>query len=48
MQPLPLLQPNELHWMPCVHDWLPVHTTSHAHELLHDTQERGLTGVFRK
>ena len=37
VQPLPLRQPIELHAMPSAQLELPVHATSHAHELLHAT-----------
>lgn len=37
MQPLPLRHANELHWIASPQLWLPVHTTSHAHELPHET-----------
>ncbi len=39
MQPRPfvLRHANDEHWMPSWQLWLPVHSTSHAHELLHAT-----------
>ena len=36
MQPLPLRHAIDVHWIPSWQLWLPVHTTSHAHEFAHE------------
>ena len=35
--PFVLRHASDLHWMPSLQLWLPVHVTSHAHELPHAT-----------
>ena len=37
VQPLPLSHAGDEHWTASPQLWLPVHVTSHAHELLHET-----------